>query len=189
MTGAGRYALARGGTWNPDGVIVFTPTTNCALLRVAATGGPLRLLRGWHLGKVVIATRSFCRIAADSSFRWRWAAGNARRLCGLARRWRADACHPRRNRCSVCRTRLSLVVSQEMLAAYPFDAARGTVAGEPIPVAQGLGRTTDRFTAFSVSSEGVLAHRPGGGSVGNWSGSTAWAKCSGGSARRTKICR
>src|SRR5262245_9935417 len=29
----------RGGTWSPDGVIVFAPATNGALMRVAATGG------------------------------------------------------------------------------------------------------------------------------------------------------
>ncbi len=32
-----------------------------------------------------------------------------------------------------------LLVSQGVLAAYPFDAARATVTGEPIPVAQAVG--------------------------------------------------
>ena len=58
-----------------------------------------------------------------------------------------------------------LLVSQGVLAAYPFDAARGTVAGEPIPVAQAVGTDDGTFhSAFSVSEQGVLAHRAGAGS-------------------------
>jgi dipeptidyl aminopeptidase/acylaminoacyl peptidase len=58
-----------------------------------------------------------------------------------------------------------LLVSQGVLAAYPFDAARATVAGEPMPVAQGVGTDDGAFhSAFSVSAPGVLAHRAGAGS-------------------------
>ncbi len=58
-----------------------------------------------------------------------------------------------------------LLVSQGVLAAYPFDAARATVAGEPMPVAQAVGTDDGAFhSAFSVSAAGVLAHRAGAGS-------------------------
>ena len=59
-----------------------------------------------------------------------------------------------------------LGVSQGVLVAYRFDAARATLAGEPIPVAQGVGIDDGAFhSAFSVSesAQGVLAHRAGGG--------------------------
>ncbi len=57
-----------------------------------------------------------------------------------------------------------LLVSQGVLAAYPFDAARATVAGEPVSVAQAVGTDDGTFrSAFSVSAAGVLAHRTGAG--------------------------
>ncbi len=58
-----------------------------------------------------------------------------------------------------------LLVSQGVLVAYPFDTASGTVASEAIPVAQGVGTDDGTFrSAFSVSEQGVLAHRAGAGS-------------------------
>ena len=57
-----------------------------------------------------------------------------------------------------------LLVSQGVLAAYPFDAARATVAGEPMPVAQAVGTDDGTFhSAFSVSAAGRL-----GPSRGRW---------------------
>ena len=57
------------------------------------------------------------------------------------------------------------LVSQGVLSAYPFDAARATVTGEPMAVAQMVGNDDGMFhSAFSVSGPGVLAHRAGAGS-------------------------
>ena len=53
-------------------------------------------------------------------------------------------------------------VSKGVLVAQPFDAARATVAGEPIPVAQAVGADDGTYrSGFSVSATGVLAHRTG----------------------------
>ena len=58
-----------------------------------------------------------------------------------------------------------LYVYQETLLAVRFDAARGTVSGDPVPVAHGVGTDRGVFRgAFSVSSAGVLAHRAVSGS-------------------------
>jgi Tol biopolymer transport system component len=51
-----------------------------------------------------------------------------------------------------------LHVSQNVLVAQAFDASRGTLAHEPFPVAQAVGTENDH-NAFSVSANGVLAHR------------------------------
>ena len=57
-----------------------------------------------------------------------------------------------------------LLVSQGVLAAYPFDVTGATVTGEPIAVAQAVGTDDGSLhSAFSVSGQGVLAHRAGGG--------------------------
>ena len=56
------------------------------------------------------------------------------------------------------------LVSQGVLAAYPFDAARASVTSEPMPVAQAVGNDDGAFhSAFSISGQGVLAHRAGTG--------------------------
>ena len=83
-----------------------------------------------------------------------------------------------------------LLVSQGVLAAYPFDAARATVAGEPIPVAQAVGTNDGAFRSASrcrrqASWPIARALAPGGSS----SGSIAPEGCSAPSARRTKMRR
>lgn len=55
-----------------------------------------------------------------------------------------------------------LLVSQGLLAAYPFDVTRLTLAGDPMSVASSVGTDDGGFhSAFSVSARGVLAHRGG----------------------------
>ena len=82
-----------------------------------------------------------------------------------------------------------LLVSQGVLAAYPFDAARATVTGEPMPVAQAVG-TNDGHVSQRLLGVGdraswpiARALAPGGSS----SGSTAPARCWAVSARRTRM--
>jgi dipeptidyl aminopeptidase/acylaminoacyl peptidase len=55
-----------------------------------------------------------------------------------------------------------LFVRQGALMAVSFDASTGTVAGEPVTVAPGVNAI--RRGAFSVSSNGLLAHRGGSAS-------------------------
>jgi hypothetical protein len=174
LTGGGVQVLAdapvpRGGTWNRDGVIVFAPSTYSALLRVAASGG---------------AVAPVTRLASgQGSHRWPQFLPDGRRFLfsmaiGLPQTHGAyigslDGGDPTRvmsaETAAVYATPgYLLVVSQGVLVAYRFDAVRGTVAGEPIPVAQGVGIDDGAFhSAFSVSesAQGVLAHRAGGGFI------------------------
>ena len=53
-------------------------------------------------------------------------------------------------------------VKQGVLVAHRFDVARGTVSGDPIPVAESVGLQPNGLGAFSVSATGVLAHRSSG---------------------------
>jgi hypothetical protein len=57
-----------------------------------------------------------------------------------------------------------LLVSQGVLVARRFDAARGAVIGDPLPIAPTVYREAGTFRgAFSVSATGVLAYRGGAG--------------------------
>jgi predicted Ser/Thr protein kinase len=170
FTGGALQVLAdapypRGGTWNADGVIVFGPSGADALLRVAATGG---------------TTAPVTRLApGQGSHRWPQFLPDGRRFVFLMATGQPQTqgvylgsldggepirVMPAETAAVYAAPGYLLLVSQGVLAAYPFDAARATVANEPMPVAQVVGTDDGEFhSAFSVSAAGVLAHRAGAG--------------------------
>ncbi len=158
--------LGRGGTWSPDGVIVFAPTAADALMRVAATGGTAAPVTRLAAGQ---GSHRFPQFLPDGRrFLFLMATGQPEThgvYVGSLDGGEPTRVMPAETAAAYAAPGYLLLVSQEVLAAYPFDAARGTVAGEPIPVAQAVGMNDGSFhSAFSVSAAGVLAHRPGAGS-------------------------
>ena len=171
LTGGAVQVLAdapapRGGTWNPDGIIVFAPTGVEPLMRVAATGG---------------AVTPVTRLAAgQASHRWPQFLPDGRRFLflmalgppqthgvyvGSLDGGEPTRVMPAETAAAYAPPGYLLLVSHGVLAAYAFDTTRATVAGEPIPVAQAVGTDDGLFhSAFSVSGSGVLAHRAGAGS-------------------------
>ena len=162
----GDAPVPRGGTWSPDGVIVFAPTGAEPLMRVAATGG---------------AVAPVTRLAAgQGSHRWPQFLPDGRRFLFLMATGQPqthgiyvgslDGGEPTRvmpaeTAAAYAAPGYLLLVSQGVLTAYPFDAARATAAGQPMTVAQTVGTDDGAFhSAFSVSALGALAHRAGGGS-------------------------
>ena len=63
--------VPRGGTWNVDDVIVFSPIAAGALMRVPASGGVVAPDTRLTSDKAAIAGHSFCRMVVDFSSRWR----------------------------------------------------------------------------------------------------------------------
>ncbi len=55
-----------------------------------------------------------------------------------------------------------LYVREGTLVAQPFDASSLRTTGEPVPVAEQMGATSNGLADFSVSSDGVLVYRTGG---------------------------
>jgi Tol biopolymer transport system component len=154
----------RGGTWNRDGVIVFTPVgTASGLMRVMATGG---------------TPSPVTRLAAgQGSHRWPQFLPDGRHVLFLMALGQAqthgvyvaslDGGEPTRVLASETAALYAppgylLRVSQGVLVARRFDVAHATVAGEPIPVAQAVGEDNGAFrSAFSASAAGILAYRAG----------------------------
>jgi hypothetical protein len=158
--------LPRGGSWNAEGVIVFSPNAGSAVMRVAATGGDVAPVT--QLG------------SGQGSHRWPQFLPDGRRFLfsmatglphtqgayiGSLDRDDPMLVLPAETAVLYAAPGYLLLVSQGLLLAYPFDTASGTVGNEAIPVAQGVGTDDGAFhSAFSVSERGVLAHRAGAGS-------------------------
>jgi len=158
-------SAGRGGTWNQDGVIVFAPNPTQGLMRVAATGGA-----------AVTVTQP---APGQGSHRWPQFLPGGRRflfVVGVGRPdmrgvfvGSLDGDMPTRVVADETAAMFAppdwlLVVRQGVLMALRFDPTRSVVSGDPIPVAQDVGILPGLYrNAFSVSTSGVLAHRPGGG--------------------------
>ncbi len=159
----------RGGTWNRDGVIVFAPVPFGPLYRVSAAGGeptPVTALDQSDL---------------ETAHRWPYFLPDGRHFLYFVRSSRderegiyvgsLDAKETRRLLPTALNAAYAppgflLFLRNETLMAQRFDADKLELTGEPFPVAErvaynpGLGRG-----AFSVSENGVLAFRGGGGQI------------------------
>jgi Tol biopolymer transport system component len=157
--------LGRGGTWNPDDVIVFAPSSTGALLRVAATGGTAAPVTRFAAGQGSHRLPQF--LPDGRRFLFLMATGQPDThgvYVGSLDDGEPTRVMPAETAAAYAAPGYLLLVSQGVLAAHPFDAANATVTGEPRPVAQAVG-TNDgsSHSAFSVSAAGVLAHRAGAG--------------------------
>ena len=154
--------LGRGGTWNPEGEIVYGENTG-PLYRVPASGGtpvaittldnsvqdhrfPSFLPDGRHLlyfPTLTTGTLGVWVLSLDS--------GETKRLLDTETGAVYDA-----------RNRLLLFGRQGVLMAQPFDSERLTVAGDPFPVAEQLeSGVYGGVVSFSVANNGTLAYGTG----------------------------
>ena len=159
----------QGGTWNSEGVIVFAPENFGGLVRVSATGGtPVEVT---HV------------VLGQPSHRWPQFLPNGRHVLFLAAGGTPAPTHgiyvasldggePTRvvaaeQNAMYAAPGYLLRVSQGVLVAQRFDAARATVSGDPVPVAQAVGQNDGNGrSAFSVSAAGILSHRSAGAAGG-----------------------
>jgi Tol biopolymer transport system component len=148
-----------GGTWNRDGVILFAPFGLGGLMRAAAGGG---------------SVAPVTQLSADQgSHRFPSFLPDGRRFLFVSVLGRPetdglfvgslDSSPPTRVldtgvKAAYASPGYLLLVAQGTLVAYPFDAARGIVSGERMPVAQPVGNDGPHG-AFAVSETGVLAYR------------------------------
>ena len=162
----------RGGSWNRDDVIVFTPTSGTSIQRVAAAGGvpvdvtrtkgilkhPVFLPDGRHfLYVVAIAAVEQVGIYVSSLD----GKENRRVLPDASSAMFAPPAHGGRNS-------HILFVRENTLMAQPFDAASAQLAGDVFPVAEGVSLTTDgNYTRVTASENGVLLYEAGGAQGGN----------------------
>jgi Tol biopolymer transport system component len=158
---------SRGGTWNRAGVILFSLGGNSLLYRVSAAGGQ----------PTPVTTLDPSRF--ERAHRWPYFLPDGRHFLFFVSSTQPesggifvgslDAKETKRLLPSILNAEYSppgflVFLRNEMLMAQRFDADQLQLAGEPFPIAErvayniGIGRGS-----FSVSENGTLAFRSGGG--------------------------
>jgi hypothetical protein len=143
------------GAWAEDGTIFFLPDEVGDLQRVSSNGGSPALVKIGPVGWL------------------RFLPGGRKFLYGVPReaQWEVRLANADGSGSRVVINAPSQVeylvpgylvfVRETSLLAQRFDASSGTVAGDPIPLADGLAVGTAGRAEFSASSSGVIAYRTG----------------------------
>ena len=150
----------RGGSWNGDGVIVFTPAPAGAIEQVSASSGVRAAVAGTkdrsRYPVFLPDGRHFLYVVLGGSLE-----GNDVYLGSLdgheSRRVLTDAIG------AIFAAGRLLFIRENTLLAQPFDAQRGQTTGEAVPVADGVSVTTNAdYAPITVSETGVLLYERGG---------------------------
>lgn len=152
----------RGGTWNKDGVIVFSPSPYTGLFQVAATGGP-----SVPLTKLDIARH-------EDSHRWPEFLPDGRHFIYLGRT--SDRVGSEIRVASLDTPEPSTIVRANgnpvyvlpgfllfprgnTLVAQPFDAAHLRTSGEPVTISTQVSSNDNvDYASFTASANGLLAY-------------------------------
>jgi Tol biopolymer transport system component len=152
---------ARGGTWNADGVILFSAGVTAPIVRVSIRGGDVQNVTQVNTGSGP-AHRLPQFLPDGKRFLFTSALGNETNGVYLGS---LDKTPPVRVLPGDVGGRFAppdrlLTIRQGALQAYSFDPDSGKVQGEPVIVAQGFvgGSAT---SGIATSSTGVLAYRGG----------------------------
>jgi eukaryotic-like serine/threonine-protein kinase len=160
----------RGGTWNRQGDILFTPSVNSSIYRVSSSGGP--------------ATPVTKRDSSqhEASHRWPYFLPDGRHFLYLAGSPFTPREHPtnsivlgsldsdqskrlvRTHAGAIYASGQILFLRQYTLMAQPFDAKSLELTGDAVPVADSIEEDTSTARGmFSASASGLLTYAEGGG--------------------------
>ena len=158
----------RGGTWNRDNQIVFTPFTSGGLQQVSAAGG------------TPTAISQLDSDYAETSHRFPWFLPDGRHFLYSAT---VGTCCPppipARVRIGALGTTSTATVMQVessvayaaghvlfnrdgTLMAQPFDLSARALRGDPFPVVDGVSAEGSRYASFSVAESGTLVYAGSG---------------------------
>jgi eukaryotic-like serine/threonine-protein kinase len=158
----------RGGTWLPDGTIIFAPSANSALLRVPATGGaphPITKLdptrdEGSHRWPHVLPDGKVLLFAAGpvvTNTNWSEAGIIAQSLLTGQRRVVADrGTYP----FELPNGQVGFAFGNGIVGRA-FDASRLEVSGAPVPLVADAVRGSTGALQVAVAQNGTIAYSPG----------------------------
>jgi Tol biopolymer transport system component len=159
----------RGASWGPDGTIVFAPNANAGIHAIDAAGGPSRQITTPDPD------------VPDSSHRWPYFLPDGEHFLFLS--WTNDIASqeehggvyvgslsgdepvrllPDASSVAYAAPGYLLVVQEDNLIAFPFDATQQKITGEGTVVTSDVLRSRDTgYGAFTVSNDGTLIHARG----------------------------
>ena len=161
--------VGRGGTWGPDGVILFSPTPSAPMVRVSTSAGnPVPITK--------------LDPAKHTSHRWPFflpdgkhylylamhhdpskAANNTIYYASVDGKENQPLFHSQSN--AIYASGFLLFARDDQLLAQPFDPANGKLSGEPRSVARGIMNDVSTWHMdASVSNNGLLIFGSGGSS-------------------------
>jgi hypothetical protein len=164
-------AQGEGGAWSPDGTIVLANDSAGPLLQVPASGGPVKPLTALDSARHETHQARPFFLPDGHHFLYLSMTGEAGKGAIMA----SDTANPKSAQLIVASDSNAayaalasggylFFVSNDVLMAQPFDAGQLKLSGTPIPVAEQVAPTGYLAgAAFSVSNNGVLAYRTGGG--------------------------
>jgi DNA-binding winged helix-turn-helix (wHTH) protein/Tol biopolymer transport system component len=156
----------RGGSWNADGTIIFAPDSRNGLYRVASEGGAPTQVTTLVVSDRVTSHRWPEFLADGRHFLFAQMAGergHAGIFAGSLDGMPLVRVLPDVSNVVYVRSGYVLFVRGDALVAQPFDAGRLHVSGEPITIAEGVGRLASMYARFSLADNGRLiyeAHDP-----------------------------
>ena len=152
---------SRGGTWGPDGTILFAPAATSGIFRIAATGGtPMQVTKfdesrtenSHRFPAFLPDGRHFLYTTRSKQQNWGVSIASLDSPAGtpLIERteWSAQFAPPG----------YVLFLRAGTLMAQAFDLDRRSMTGEAVAVANDVGTTTTAYAAFSASRTGVVAY-------------------------------
>ncbi|HEY6065316.1 MAG TPA: protein kinase [Thermoanaerobaculia bacterium] len=160
----------RPGSWNRDGVILFSPDTTVAVHRVSAGGGASTPVTSLDESKGETTHRWATFLPDGKHFLYMagthaTGAGTATNVIYLASLDSKD-----RKALLVARSNVAfasghlIYVLEKTLLAQPFDAKRLRLTGDPVPLGDSVLYDPDYFrAAFSASDNGILVYVAGTG--------------------------
>jgi serine/threonine protein kinase len=157
----------RSGTWNKDGVILFSPTATTGIHRVSANGGvpqPVTALdksrnETTHRWPVFLADGKRFLYFAGTHAETVGSELHAIYLSSLDNPKERTLLTPARSNALIVNDHL-LYVRDQLLVAQPFNGRAGRLEGEPFRIAEGIEYDAEYFRgAFAASDGGILVHR------------------------------
>jgi Tol biopolymer transport system component/predicted Ser/Thr protein kinase len=148
--------VGRGGTWNRDGVIIFTPTNTAdELLRVSSAGGTSSPISG-------VKGRLPWFLPDGRHFLYQNQPGNLTIFVGSLDGGESKVVTEAGSNALYAQGHI-LFLRNGTLMAQPFDPKRLVTTGEAVPAAEQVQTVLNSGTVgvFSVSETGMLAYRTG----------------------------
>ncbi|HXV60089.1 MAG TPA: protein kinase [Vicinamibacteria bacterium] len=156
----------KGGTWNAEGVILFSPRLETPLMRVSDSGG--RPQPATQLEEDV-SGHYFPTFLPDGRrylFQEIAASGSGIRIGSIDSSESTDLLEfeSGSDMTSVAYASGQLLFMRDgVLMAQAFDSDLGQLRGQPVPVAEGVARIPPGWASFSISTNGTLAYVLDGG--------------------------